>query len=231
MFGTVEEPGLIPKCLHRIFRNVVQNMDNRVLFKPVGLENFTPTIDSDLNAEVAVRNYVFKDEKVGGIVFLPTTHFDLHLFVQRRMRLPEIIQQQDHFDDLSVEGKRRFILCYLFSSRGLDENYSIWISFFELYNENILDLLVQPKEMKRRKNLRLVQNDHSTVIKNLIQIPVFDIDEAEEIIKFGFANRATSKTNLNEASSRSHALICITLITINEFDEEPTMTHMCKHFP
>jgi hypothetical protein len=83
--------------------------------------------------------------------------------------------------------------------------------------------------MKIRKNLRLVQNDQSTMIKNLIQIPVFDIKEAEHIIKFGFANRSTSKTNLNEASSRSHAVICITLITINEFDEEPTMSHMCKY--
>jgi hypothetical protein len=82
--------------------------------------------------------------------------------------------------------------------------------------------------MKFRKNLRLMQNDHSTIIKNLIQIPVFDINEAEDIIKFGFANRSTSKTNLNEASSRSHAVICITLITINEFDEVPVMSHMCK---
>lgn len=111
----------------------------------------------------------------------------------------------------------------------LDEHYSVWISFFELYNENILDLLVQPKDMKTRKNLRLMQNDESTMIKNLIQIPVFDIKEAEDIIKFGFSNRATSKTNLNEASSRSHAVLCITLININEFDEEPTMSHMCKN--
>ncbi len=109
----------------------------------------------------------------------------------------------------------------------LDEHYSIWISFFELYNENILDLLVQPKDMKTRKNLRLMQNDESTIIKNLIQIPVFDIKEGEDIIKFGFSNRATSKTNLNETSSRSHAIISITLITINEFDEEPIMSHIC----
>ena len=82
--------------------------------------------------------------------------------------------------------------------------------------------------MKIRKNLRLMQNDHSTIIKNLIQIPVFDQHEAEEIIKFGFANRSTSKTNLNEASSRSHAILCITLITINEFNDEPTLSHMCQ---
>ncbi|CAF3730563.1 unnamed protein product, partial [Adineta steineri] len=193
MFGTNDEPGLIPKCLRRIFLNVGQNIDNKVLFKPVGLENVIPTIDCDLKMEISVRNYIFKEDKY-------------------RIRLPHIVQKQNSFDDFSIEG--------------LDEHYSIWISFFELYNENILDLLVQPKDMKTRKNLRLLQNDHSTIIKNLIQIPVFDIKEAEDIIKFGFANRSTSKTNLNEASSRSHAIICITLITINEFDEDPTMSHM-----
>jgi len=197
MFGTPQEPGLIPKCLHRIFLNVGQNIDDKVLFKPDGLENLLPTTNSNLDTEIAARNYIFKDDK--------NDH--------RRIRLPNVLQQQNSLQDLTVE----------------DEHYSVWISFFELYNENILDLLVQPKDMKTRKNLRLMQNDESTIIKNLIQIPVFDIKEAEDIIKFGFANRATSKTNLNETSSRSHAVLCITLITINEFDEQPIMSHMCKN--
>ncbi|CAF1264829.1 unnamed protein product [Adineta ricciae] len=194
MFGTPEKPGLIPQCLQQIFVNVGQNIDDKVFFKPDGLENLIPTSDSTLDIEINARNYIFKDDKND----------------TRRMRLPKITQQQSSFQDLSVE----------------DEHYSVWISFFELYNENILDLLVQPKDMKTRKNLRLMQNDESTMIKNLIQIPVFDIKEAEDIIKFGYANRATSKTNLNEASSRSHAVLCITLITINEFNEEPTLSHM-----
>ena len=138
------------------------------------------------------------------------------------------MEEQESFQDLSVEGQfvsflKQFDSVWIL----IDERYSIWISFFELYNENILDLLVQPKQMKTRKNLRLMQNDHSTIIKNLIQIPVFDQREAEDIIRFGFANRSTSKTNLNDASSRSHAVLCITLITTNEFDEQPTMSHMC----
>jgi hypothetical protein len=82
--------------------------------------------------------------------------------------------------------------------------------------------------MKKRKPLRLMQNNESTIIKDLVQIPVFDLKEAEDTIKFGYANRATSKTELNDASSRSHAVLCITLITFDEFEEEPTMSHMCK---
>ena len=125
---------------------------------------------------------------------------------------------------------RCFLVSFYSSNHFLisDEHYSVWISFFELYNENILDLLVKPSAMKKRKPLRLMQNNESTVIKDLVQIPVFDLKEAEDTIRFGYANRATSKTDLNEASSRSHAVLCITLITFDEFEEEPTMSHMCK---
>ena len=67
MFGTPQEPGLIPKCLHRVFRNVGQNVDDKVLFKPDGLENLMPTADSRLETEISVRNYIFKDDKTDSV--------------------------------------------------------------------------------------------------------------------------------------------------------------------
>jgi hypothetical protein len=63
MFGTPKEPGLIPKCLRRIFLNVGENIDDKVLFKPDGLENLMPTTDCDLDVEIVARNYIFKDDK------------------------------------------------------------------------------------------------------------------------------------------------------------------------
>ena len=64
MFGTMEELGLIPQCLRRLFSNAPQKIDQQLLFKPLGLENFTSTMDGDLKMEIAVRNYIFKDEQV-----------------------------------------------------------------------------------------------------------------------------------------------------------------------
>ena len=63
MFGTIQEPGLIPKCLHRIFLNIGQNIDDKVLFKPNGLESLMPTTDCSLDLEINARNYIFKDDK------------------------------------------------------------------------------------------------------------------------------------------------------------------------
>ncbi|CAF0970877.1 unnamed protein product, partial [Didymodactylos carnosus] len=128
---------------------------------------------------------------------------------ERITKLPRIVQNQC-LDDLSLQ----------------DEYYSVWISFFELYNEQIYDLLVKPNEIKTRKPLRLLQGDSTTTIRNLIQVPVFDLNEAKDVVKFAFINRSTSKTVFNEASSRSHAILCITLITTDEFSEVPTMSHL-----
>jgi hypothetical protein len=77
MFGTAQEPGLIPKCLHRIFLNVGQNIDEKVFFKPEGLENLIPTTDCRLDIEIAARNYIFKEDKNDQVssIFLLLIHF------------------------------------------------------------------------------------------------------------------------------------------------------------
>lgn len=67
MFGTPQDPGLIPKCFQQIFRNVGENIDEKVLFKPDGLENLMPTSNSNLDGEINVRNYIFKDDKTDNV--------------------------------------------------------------------------------------------------------------------------------------------------------------------
>jgi hypothetical protein len=64
MFGTLDQPGLIPQCLERMFAHIGVNIDERVLFKPDGLENLIPTTDCDFNMEITVRDYIFTDDKV-----------------------------------------------------------------------------------------------------------------------------------------------------------------------
>ena len=64
MFGTAEEPGLIPQCLQRIFVRVGDQIDRQLLFKPDGLENLMPTTHGDLSSEIAVREYIFPDQEV-----------------------------------------------------------------------------------------------------------------------------------------------------------------------
>ena len=68
MFGTTEEPGLIPKCLQRIFLRADDHIDKQLLFKPDGLENLMPTTQGDLSTEIAVREYIFPDQEVNQLM-------------------------------------------------------------------------------------------------------------------------------------------------------------------
>ena len=63
MFGTPKDPGLIPQCLQRIFLHVGYNIDNKVLYKPDGLENLVQTNMNNLQDEINGRKYIFKDDK------------------------------------------------------------------------------------------------------------------------------------------------------------------------
>ena len=72
MFGTAEEPGLIPKCLQSLFSHAGQRMDDHLSFKPDGLENLMPTSDCQFDTEIAARNYIFPDEKVADLRALHT---------------------------------------------------------------------------------------------------------------------------------------------------------------
>lgn len=63
MFGTPNEPGLIPQCLSRIFLHVGYNIDSKVLYKPDGLENLVQTNMNNLQDEIDARKYIFKTDK------------------------------------------------------------------------------------------------------------------------------------------------------------------------
>lgn len=80
MFGTPQTPGLIPQCLQRIFLNVGQNIDEKVFFKPDGLENLMPTAESTLDIEISARNYIFKDDKTDRVNFSSLNSKSFHLF-------------------------------------------------------------------------------------------------------------------------------------------------------
>uniref|UniRef100_A0A672LUY9 Kinesin-like protein KIF20B n=1 Tax=Sinocyclocheilus grahami TaxID=75366 RepID=A0A672LUY9_SINGR len=76
--------------------------------------------------------------------------------------------------------------------------FSVWVSFCEIYNENIHDLLdVVPNGSHRRNVLRLAQD-----VKDLKWVQVNSAEEALKVVKIGRKNQSFSSTKLNNVSSR-----------------------------
>lgn len=78
------------------------------------------------------------------------------------------------------------------------------MSYLEIYNENIRDLLMQGSE----KNLELREdNVRGMVVSNLTEVVANSVDEVMTLLRVGNKNRTTEATNANETSSRSHAIL------------------------
>ncbi|KTF75741.1 hypothetical protein cypCar_00037272 [Cyprinus carpio] len=94
----------------------------------------------------------------------------------------------------------------------LDESsyvkFSVWVSFCEIYNENIHDLLdVVPNGSHRRNVLRLAQDvKGNAFVKDLKWVQVNSAEEALKVVKIGRKNQSFSSTKLNIVSSRRLSL-------------------------
>ncbi|KAM9803945.1 kinesin-like protein KIF20B [Neosynchiropus ocellatus] len=102
----------------------------------------------------------------------------------------------------------------------LDTNnkFSVWVSFCEIYNENIHDLLeVAPNAAARRPMLRLSE-DHkgNAFVKDLRWVQVNSAEEACKLMKLGKKNQSFSSTKLNQLSSRSHSIFSIRIMKIED---------------
>ncbi|KAL1352124.1 hypothetical protein HN51_016106 [Arachis hypogaea] len=96
--------------------------------------------------------------------------------------------------------------------------YSVKVTFLELYNEEITDLLA-PEELskvsledKQKKQLPLMEDGKGGVlVRGLEEEIVTSASEIFTLLERGSAKRRTAETLLNKQSSRSHSLFSITI--------------------
>ncbi|CAG9314875.1 unnamed protein product [Blepharisma stoltei] len=90
-----------------------------------------------------------------------------------------------------------------------DENieFTVKISYCEIYCEKIRDLMISSKE-----NLKIREDRARGVyIDGLTEVCASTGEEIYEIMKLGNTNRATASTKMNNSSSRSHSIFSITV--------------------
>jgi len=97
--------------------------------------------------------------------------------------------------------------------RAIDQqsdSYRHLCELMEIYGDEVYDLLSANKQ-------RLVPREDAkkkVQIQGLVQRPVSDIEELMYAIESGSTQRSTSMTGMNEASSRSHAILQISIKTL-----------------
>ncbi|XP_078702020.1 kinesin-like protein KIF11 isoform X2 [Branchiostoma floridae x Branchiostoma belcheri] len=95
------------------------------------------------------------------------------------------------------------------SGQAVDE-FLVKVSFIELYNEELFDLL-GPGETPPKLTTLYEDRKGSVVIKGLEEVQVHNKDEVYSILEHGSAKRQTAATLMNAHSSRSHSVFMITV--------------------
>ena len=88
--------------------------------------------------------------------------------------------------------------------------FTIRVSFLELYNEELQDLLVPGSSDKKLKLCEDVKK--GVVCQNLEEITVLNVNDIFEILQRGIQQRQTAATLCNKNSSRSHSIFTLKIM-------------------
>ncbi|XP_067090777.1 kinesin-like protein KIF23 isoform X1 [Osmerus mordax] len=189
MTGSPGQGGLLPRSLDMIFNSIGPYQAKRFVFKT--------------------------DDKNGMEV---QTQVDALLERQRRENqssVPKTPSSKQRLDPEFADMINPEEAC---KAEGVDEDssYSVFVSYIEIYNNYIYDLLeeapfepIRPKP-PQSKILREDQN-HNMYVAGCTEVEVKSTEEAFEVFWRGQKKRRIANTQLNRESSRSHSVFIIKL--------------------
>uniref|UniRef100_A0A8D2D1X0 Kinesin-like protein n=1 Tax=Sciurus vulgaris TaxID=55149 RepID=A0A8D2D1X0_SCIVU len=233
--GTTKDGGILPRSLALIFSSLQGQLHSTPDLKPL-LSNEVIWLDSrqirqEEMKKMSLLNGGFQEEELSmslkKSVYIEsrmgtTTSFDSGIaglsstsHFTSSSQLDETSHQWAQPDTAPV-------------SVPTDIRFSVWISFFEIYNELLYDLLEPPSQQRKRQTLRLCEDQNGNpYVKDLNWIHVQDAEEAWRLLKVGRKNQSFASTHLNQNSSRSHSIFSIRILHLQgEGDIVPKISEL-----
>ncbi|XP_026175782.1 kinesin-like protein KIF23 isoform X2 [Mastacembelus armatus] len=204
MTGSPGEGGLLPRSLDMLFNSIGPFQTKRFVFKPDDKNGME--IQSQVDALLERQ----KRDSQQSVSKIPSS---------RQKADPEIADMISSDDACKVENVDE------------DSCYSVFVSYIEIYNNYIYDLLedapfdpIRPKWLSggtpvrnnefippQSKILREDQN-HNMYVAGCTEIEVKSTEEAFEVFWKGQKKRRIANTQLNRESSRSHSVFTLKLV-------------------
>ncbi|CAG8763472.1 7566_t:CDS:2, partial [Racocetra persica] len=100
----------------------------------------------------------------------------------------------------------------LTSPQYKSRKFQIKVSFIEIYNEDLIDLLGEGDEESRPQVMIREDSKGHILWSGLQEIKVNSVDEVMGHLSRGSLNRQVGATDMNQKSSRSHAIFSVTMI-------------------
>ncbi|XP_065495305.1 kinesin-like protein KIF20B isoform X2 [Caloenas nicobarica] len=194
--GTEDDVGILPRTMDMLFKSIQGKLYTAMDLKPHRCRDYIKLTKDQVREETAIKNSI--------------------------LRLTKEIDQQNSIDDKEVVDSKGLeeLLNDLEQPSTTVKNYvkfSVWISFFEIYNECFYDLLIPTSNDKKRKTLRLAQDVKGcSYLKDLQWVQICDSKEAFKLLELGLKHQSTASTKLNTSSSRSHSIFTVKILKIED---------------
>ncbi|KAJ2961606.1 hypothetical protein NQZ79_g3100 [Umbelopsis isabellina] len=91
------------------------------------------------------------------------------------------------------------------------KKHTIKVSFIEIYNEELIDLLNDAPPEARPAITAREDAKGQIVLHGVTELTASNLDQVLKYLELGTRNRATESTDMNEKSSRSHAIFTVIL--------------------
>ncbi|KAM9411753.1 kinesin-like protein KIF20B isoform 2-T2 [Salvelinus alpinus] len=201
--GPESDGGILPRSLNVIFNSIEGRVYAQNNIKPHRCRDFTRLTKDQQDEESTNKRNLMRLSKESD--FLKST---------MSSTCRSTILEGSSLSDISDQGEGDSF-CLDVDSHT---KYSVWVSFCEIYNENIYDLLEPiPNGSHRRTVLRLSQDiKGNAFVKDLKWVQVNNSKEAYKVLKIGKKNQSFSCTKLNNVSSRSHSIFSIRILRIED---------------
>ncbi|KAM9847987.1 kinesin-like protein KIF20B [Aulostomus maculatus] len=200
--GPDADAGILPRSLQIIFNSIDEQVFTGTSIKPQRCREFTKLTREQQAEEAAFKRNLLRQYREGEKSNASLLNSTCKTPLEGSPMLRRTVVAEGR-DSLEVEAGTKF---------------SVWVSFCEIYNESIHDLLeVVPNGALRRTALRLSQDiKGNAFVKDLRWVQVNSAEEAYKVMKLGKRNQSFSSTRLNQLSSRSHSIFSIRILKIED---------------
>ncbi|NXO16459.1 KI20A protein, partial [Oriolus oriolus] len=202
--GTSKDLGILPRSLDVIFNHIRGRHYLKMNFKPYLSNDVKKLEDEQVKQEETLKTAILASLKEVSDQMLLKAILGLifELFLCFGLAEKNFVPLDIHRTNMDQRAQA-----------------SVWISFCEIYNEYVYDLLnvLSTSKTQRRRVLRICEDQGGNCyIKDLKWINVQSTEEACRLLKIGNKNRSFACTRMNEQSSRSHSIFSIRLLKLTD---------------